>query len=99
MAAAEQHNADAIGMSGLLVKSTLVMRDYLLELNQRGLATRFPVLLGGAALTRSFVDHDLTELYDGTMRYAKDAFEGLGLLDTLITIKRGSADFKLPVTS
>ncbi len=96
LAAAEQHNADAIGMSGLLVKSTLVMRDYLLELNQRGLATRFPVLLGGAALTRSFVDHDLAELYDGTVRYAKDAFEGLGLLDTLMAIKRGEPDAALP---
>ena len=83
-------------MSGLLVKSTLVMRDYLLELNQRGLATRFPVLLGGAALTRSFVDHDLAELYDGTVRYAKDAFEGLGLLDTLMAIKRKEPDAALP---
>lgn len=69
--AAEQHDADAIGMSGLLVKSTLVMKDNLLELNDRGLAGRFPVLLGGAALTRAFVDHDLAALYEGTGRVTR----------------------------
>ena len=59
IAAAEEHNADVIGMSGLLVKSTVVMRDNLAELNARGLAKRWPVLLGGAALTRAYVEQDL----------------------------------------
>lgn len=94
--AAEQHDADAIGMSGLLVKSTLVMRDNLLELNARGLAGRFPVLLGGAALTRTFVDHDLAERFDGTVRYAKDAFEGLELMDAITAVKRGEPGAELP---
>ena len=94
--AAEQHDADAVGMSGLLVKSTLVMKDNLLELNDRGLAGRFPVLLGGAALTRAFVDHDLAALYEGTVRYAKDAFEGLELMDAIMAVKRGEADAELP---
>lgn len=81
-------NADAIGMSGLLVKSTLVMRDNLLELNQRGLA-HIPVILGGAALTRSFVERDLREVYDGRVFYGKDAFEGLDVLDRLVRISNG----------
>ena len=59
--AAIDHEADVIGMSGLLVKSTVVMRDNLAELNSRGLAGRWPVLLGGAALTRSYVEQDLAE--------------------------------------
>jgi 5-methyltetrahydrofolate--homocysteine methyltransferase len=75
-------DADAIGMSGLLVKSTLIMRDNLEELNRRGLA-RIPVLLGGAALTRSYVEKDLREVYDGRVFYGKDAFEGLRVLDRL----------------
>src|ERR1700738_3328770 len=61
--AAEEHRADAIGMSGLLVKSTVIMKENLQEMNQRGLAARWPVLLGGAALTRAYVENDLTELY------------------------------------
>ena len=68
-------------MSGLLVKSTVMMRDNLAELNSRGLAGRWPVLLGGAALTRSYVEQDLAELFDGEVRYARDAFEGLRLMD------------------
>jgi 5-methyltetrahydrofolate--homocysteine methyltransferase len=80
--------ADAIGMSGLLVKSTLVMRDNLLELNQRGLA-HIPVILGGAALTRSFVERDLREIYHGRVFYGKDAFEGLDVLDKLVQIAHG----------
>ena len=63
--AADQHRADAIGMSGLLVKSTVVMRENLEELNGRGLGERFPVLLGGAALTRSYVEQDLASIYTG----------------------------------
>ncbi len=94
--AAETHSADVIGMSGLLVKSTLVMRDNLLEINGRGIASKYPVLLGGAALTRPFVDHDLAELYDGTVRYAKDAFEGLALMDAIMAVKRGEPGAALP---
>jgi 5-methyltetrahydrofolate--homocysteine methyltransferase len=80
--------ADAIGMSGLLVKSTLIMRENLEELNTRGLADRVPVLLGGAALTRKYVESDLREVYDGRVFYGKDAFEGLRTMDTLIEGKR-----------
>ncbi len=90
IAAAEEHNADVIGMSGLLVKSTVVMKENLLELNQRGLSTRWPVILGGAALTRAYVEEDLAELFDGHVRYAKDAFEGLALMEPLVAIARGA---------
>ena len=83
IAAAEQHDVDAIGMSGLLVKSTVIMKDNLEELNTRGLATRWPVLLGGAALTRAYVEGDLAEVYAGQVRYARDAFEGLRLMDAI----------------
>ncbi|HWN27293.1 MAG TPA: methionine synthase, partial [Actinomycetospora sp.] len=83
--AAEENKVDAIGMSGLLVKSTVVMKDNLKEMNDRGLAQKYPVLLGGAALTRSFVENDLGELYQGDVRYAKDAFEGLSLMDTVMS--------------
>lgn len=89
--AAEEHGADVIGMSGLLVKSTLVMKENLLELNARGLAGKYPVILGGAALTRVFVEDDLADLYDGEVRYAKDAFEGLRLMEPLVRIARGEA--------
>ncbi|HEX6423513.1 MAG TPA: methionine synthase [Acidimicrobiales bacterium] len=81
--------ADAIGMSGLLVKSTLIMRDNLEELNVRELA-EIPVLLGGAALTRSYVERDLRDVYDGRLFYGKDAFEGLHVMDRLGAIRRGS---------
>ena len=81
--------ADAIGMSGLLVKSTLIMRENLQELNARGLAD-IPVLLGGAALTRSYVERDLREIYEGRLFYGKDAFEGLRVMDRLGEIKRGT---------
>lgn len=84
---AEEHAVDAIGMSGLLVKSTVIMKDNLLELNSRSLAHRWPVLLGGAALTRSYVEQDLAELYDGHVRYARDAFEGLRLMDAVAKAK------------
>jgi 5-methyltetrahydrofolate--homocysteine methyltransferase len=80
-------DADAIGMSGLLVKSTLIMRENLEELNQQGL-DRIPVMLGGAALTRSYVERDLREVYKGRLFYGKDAFEGLRTMDTLIEAKR-----------
>lgn len=93
--AALAHNADAIGMSGLLVKSTLVMRDNLEELNRRGLA-EVPVLLGGAALTRAFVEQDLNQVYDGEVRYARDAFEGLALMEQVVAVRRGEPGASLP---
>ncbi|CAB4893285.1 MAG: methionine synthase [Actinobacteria bacterium] len=88
--AAEENNADVIGMSGLLVKSTVVMKENLLELNSRGLAARWPVILGGAALTRAFVEEDLAALFDGEVRYARDAFEGLALMEPLVAVARGA---------
>src|SRR6266700_125503 len=94
--AATDHDADVIGMSGLLVKSTVVMRDNLAELNSRGLAGRWPVLLGGAALTRSYVEQDLASLFDGEVRYARDAFEGLRLMDAMVAVKRGEPGAALP---
>jgi 5-methyltetrahydrofolate--homocysteine methyltransferase len=96
IAAAEESGADVIGMSGLLVKSTVVMRDNLAELNSRGLASRWPVLLGGAALTRSYVEQDLAALFDGEVRYARDAFEGLRLMDAVMAVKRGEEGARLP---
>jgi len=89
IAKAEEVSADALGMSGLLVKSTLIMRDNLEELNQRGLST-LPVLLGGAALTRSYVERDLRGVYEGRVFYGKDAFEGLRTMDRLMTLKKGA---------
>ncbi|MGQ0773791.1 MAG: methionine synthase [Pseudonocardiales bacterium] len=87
--AAAEHRADAIGMSGLLVKSTVIMKENLQEMNSRGVADALPVLLGGAALTRSYVENDLAELYAGEVRYARDAFEGLRLMESIMTRKRG----------
>ena len=75
--------ADAIGLSGLLVKSTVVMREDLEELNSRGLS-RFPVLLGGAALNRRYVEHDLRAVYEGDVYYCQDAFEGLDTLGRVV---------------
>ena len=83
--------ADALGMSGLLVKSTLIMRENLEELNTRGLSD-LPVLLGGAALTRSYVERDLREVYQGRVFYGRDAFEGLHTLDRIMEIKRTGVD-------
>ncbi|WP_052867459.1 methionine synthase [Streptomyces niger] len=94
--AAEEHKADVIGMSGLLVKSTVIMKENLEELNQRKMAADFPVILGGAALTRAYVEQDLHEIYEGEVRYARDAFEGLRLMDALIAVKRGVPGATLP---
>ncbi len=94
--AAEEHGADAIGMSGLLVKSTVVMKENLQEMNQRGVAARWPVLLGGAALTRAYVEQDLAEIYEGEVRYARDAFEGLRLMDAVVAVKTGVPGAALP---
>jgi 5-methyltetrahydrofolate--homocysteine methyltransferase len=88
---AAEVDADAIGMSGLLVKSTLIMRDNLEELNDRGLQD-IPVLLGGAALTRSYVERDLRGVYEGRLFYGKDAFEGLNVMDRLGEIRRTGVD-------
>ncbi|MFJ5224699.1 methionine synthase [Streptomyces sp. NPDC088400] len=94
--AAEEHRADVIGMSGLLVKSTVIMKENLEELNQRRMAADYPVILGGAALTRAYVEQDLHEIYEGEVRYARDAFEGLRLMDALIAVKRGVPGATLP---
>jgi 5-methyltetrahydrofolate--homocysteine methyltransferase len=91
VAKAEEVSADAIGMSGLLVKSTLIMRDNLEELNERKLSS-IPVMLGGAALTRSYVEHDLRQVYEGRVFYGKDAFEGLRTMDKLMEIKKSGVD-------
>ncbi|MFI7521041.1 methionine synthase [Micromonospora globbae] len=87
--AAEEHRADAIGMSGLLVKSTVVMKENLAEMASRGVAERWPVLLGGAALTRAYVEDDLRSMFPGQVHYARDAFEGLSLMDRVMAAKRG----------
>ena len=94
--AALKNDVDVIGMSGLLVKSTVIMKDNLQELENRGMAEKWPIVLGGAALTRSYVEQDLSEQFPGTVRYAKDAFEGLKLMDLLMGIKKGVAGVELP---
>ncbi|MFP5282568.1 MAG: vitamin B12 dependent-methionine synthase activation domain-containing protein, partial [Actinomycetes bacterium] len=91
LAAADEHRADAVGMSGLLVKSTVVRKENLQEMNSRGVAATIPVLLGGAALTRSYVENDLSEVYEGRVDYARDAFEGLRLMDATMARARGTA--------
>ena len=80
--ACEEHQADAIGMSGLLVKSTLIMKENLELMNERGITV--PVVLGGAALTRRYVEDDLKSLYKGRLYYARDAFAGLHTMDKLV---------------
>jgi 5-methyltetrahydrofolate--homocysteine methyltransferase len=94
--AATESDVDVIGMSGLLVKSTVIMKENLEEISSRGLAEKWPIILGGAALTRSFVEQDLAGSFDGTVRYARDAFEGLSLMDTIMSIKRGEEGVALP---
>ena len=83
IAAAREHNADAIGLSGLLVKSTLEMKYVLQDLQQQGL--KFPVICGGAALTRKYVEDDLRKEYAEAVFYANDAFDGLHVMEDLIT--------------
>ena len=89
--AAREMGADVIGMSGLLVKSTLIMRENLLEMNDRGVSD-IPVILGGAALTRTYVERDLRSEYQGRLFYGKDAFEGLHTMDRLMELKRDRVD-------
>ena len=79
----EEHKADAIGMSGLLVKSTLIMKENLELMNERGI--KVPVILGGAALNRRYVNEDLKPIYKGQLFYAHDAFAGLHTMDTLMS--------------
>lgn len=94
--AAQASDVDAIGMSGLLVKSTVIMRENLEELTSRGLNQKWPVILGGAALTRAFVEVDLAESFPGEVRYARDAFEGLALMDAIMGVKKGVPGAALP---
>ena len=98
----QRGNCQVIGLSGLLVKSTLIMRDNLMELNDRGL-WHYPVILGGAALTRSYVEEDLRAIYKGEVHYAQDAFEGLRLMETVgqagEEIATGDEEFAPRVTS
>ena len=93
---ATESNADAIGMSGLLVKSTVIMKENLEELTARGLDQRWPIVLGGAALTRAYVEQDLASMFPGEVRYARDAFEGLRLMDSIMAVKRGEEGASLP---
>ena len=81
LSAVSETHCDAIGMSGLLVKSTLVMRDNLEIMNERGV--NIPVVLGGAALNRKYVDNDLVPIFNGKLFYARDAFDGLHAMDLL----------------
>jgi 5-methyltetrahydrofolate--homocysteine methyltransferase len=87
--AAAEHHADAIGMSGLLVKSTLIMKENLEVMNEQG--RTIPVILGGAALTRRYVEQDLRSVYRGSVHYANDAFDGLRLMQQ---IKTGTTEIR-----
>jgi 5-methyltetrahydrofolate--homocysteine methyltransferase len=91
-----ESNADAIGMSGLLVKSTVIMKENLEEITARGLDQKWPIVLGGAALTRAYVEQDLAAIFPGEVRYARDAFEGLRLMDSIMAVKRGDEGAALP---
>ena len=91
-----ESNADAIGMSGLLVKSTVIMKENLQEITARGLDQKWPIVLGGAALTRAYVEQDLASMFPGEVRYARDAFEGLRLMDSIMAVKRGEPGAALP---
>jgi len=100
---AEANHCQVIGMSGLLVKSTVIMRDNLSVLNQRKLS-HYPVILGGAALTRNYVEQDLRAIYEGRVFYAQDAFEGLRLMAEIEkpaaeTEAEGDADAPVRVAS
>src|SRR5581483_7108216 len=92
----QKTGADAIGMSGLLVKSTVIMKEDLVTLNERKLAP--PVILGGAALNRRYVEQDLRSIYKGKLFYGEDAFDGLRIMDELVARKKlervGSAALK-----
>jgi 5-methyltetrahydrofolate--homocysteine methyltransferase len=91
---AHEHQPHAIGMSGLLVKSTVIMKENLEEMNRRGVST--PVILGGAALTRSYVEDDCRRTYKGALYYAQDAFEGLDVMGRIV--KGEAAPAVQPIT-
>lgn len=97
----QKQNADAIGMSGLLVKSTVIMKEDLVTLNERNLSP--PVILGGAALNRRYVEEDLRAIYRGQLFYGEDAFAGLRIMDGLVARKNlervGSVAIKSVVQS
>lgn len=84
--ALEEHKADAIGMSGLLVKSVAVMQENLEEMNRINVNT--PTLLGGAALTRNYAETTLRNLYNGPLYYGKDAFDALDIMNKLAENKQ-----------
>ncbi len=95
LAAYEEHKADAIGMSGLLVKSTAIMKENLETMNERKL--EIPVVLGGAALNRRFVEGELRAMYKGDVYYANDAFDGLKYIESIVEHKRKGIRPNLPV--
>jgi 5-methyltetrahydrofolate--homocysteine methyltransferase len=97
LAAVEEHRADAIGMSGLLVKSTLIMKENLAVMQERQL--RIPVILGGAALTRRYVENDLRPVYGGTVAYANDAFDGLRFMEQVAAAGGTPAPAVAPVSA
>jgi 5-methyltetrahydrofolate--homocysteine methyltransferase len=82
----QKSGADAIGMSGLLVKSTVIMKEDLVTLNERKISP--PVILGGAALNRRYVEHDLRNIYKGELFYGEDAFDGLRIMDDIVAKKK-----------
>ena len=86
IAAYEEHQADCIAMSGLLVKSTAFMKDNLKTFNEHGIDV--PVILGGAALTPKFVNEDCQNAYNGQVIYGKDAFADLHFMDALMPAKK-----------
>lgn len=85
IAATQEHKADCIGMSGLLVKSTVIMKDNLQVLNERGI--NLPIILGGAALTRRYVEEDCRRTYKGKLFYGQDAFDDLKIMEILAGLK------------
>ena len=87
--AALEHKADAIGLSGLLVKSTLEMKYVIQDLELKKL--EFPVICGGAALTRKYVEDDLRREYSSAVFYADDAFSGLHYMESLVSEEREAA--------
>jgi len=90
-----ENKADAIGMSGLLVKSTAIMKENLEIMNDRDIIA--PVILGGAALNKRFVEGELREMYNGDVYYANDAFDGLKFMNTIMEFKRKGERPKLDV--
>jgi 5-methyltetrahydrofolate--homocysteine methyltransferase len=90
--AAQEHGADAIGLSGLLVKSTLEMKYVIQDLQRQKL--EFPVICGGAALTRKYVEDDLRREYENAVFYAEDAFAGLHVMQDLTT-ENGAREARL----